>query len=76
MIKDNTKGPWNYVTKILHLIPEKINEEWCEPFNLYYIEKKTLLESEKNKNNLLKIRNSNCDDIESYLCKFCKNREK
>jgi hypothetical protein len=75
LIKDNTKGPWNYVTKILNLTPKKINEGWCDPYSLYYIEKKELINSEKNEHYLSQIKKSNCDDIESYLCKFWKNRK-
>ena len=32
LIKDNTKGPWNYITKILKLTPNKIDQNWCEPW--------------------------------------------
>ena len=73
LIKDNTKGPWNYVTQILKLTPKKIDQNWCEPFTLYYIEKKEIINSEKNEQKLFKITNSNCNDIESYLCKFWHN---
>ena len=77
LIRDNTKGPWNYVTKILNLKPKQINEKWCKPYNnIYYREKKELIYNEKNINYLSKIKGSNCDDIETYLCKFWKNREK
>ena len=75
LIKDKYKGPWKYVTKYLHLNPVKINLEGVVYNNIYYIEKKSVLEKIKQHDTgrYNYIKNYNCDDLESYLCKCSKN---
>jgi hypothetical protein len=75
LIKDKYKGPWKYVTKYLQLNPGKINLEGVGYNNIYYIEKQLVLEKIKQQDpgRYNYIKNYNCDDLESYLCKCCKN---
>ena len=64
LIKDNTKGPWNYVNKVLQLVPNYINEPWTGTYkNIYSIDKSLII----SKLPILNIKN--CDEIETYLCK-------
>jgi hypothetical protein len=79
LIKDRTKGPWNYVTKILHLTPEKFTSPWTYPYNnIYFIEKESITEKIKHIDQSLsdKINKMNCDEIETKLCRLWQTRNK
>ena len=76
LIKDSSKGPWNYTTKILNINPIKVNEEWCGKHNIYYLNKEELLNNIINTKEYQKIVEMNCDDIESYLCNCWKLHRK
>ena len=75
LIKDNTKGPWNYVTQILKLTPKKINDPWTKPYNIYHIEKKYIMESIDDTLHD-RIAHSDCDEIETILCKLWQTRNR
>ena len=73
LIKDKTKGPWNYTIKVLKLKPKKI--ENMNYNNIYYIDKeiiiKTIIQNDVKllENVRIKdLKNMDCDDLESYFC--------
>lgn len=78
LIKDNTKGPWNYVTKILNLTPIKITSPWTYPYDIYFIEKKSIINRLKHTDPILsdKIVKMNCDEIETVLCRSWQKHNK
>ena len=79
LIKDKYKGPWNYVTKYLHLNPVKKNFKWGGYTNIYYIDRNLVLKQlnqydTRQYHNYNKLKNYNCDQLESYLCKCWRRR--
>lgn len=79
LIKDKYKGPWNYVIKYLHLNPVKKNFSWGGYNNIYYVDRDLVLKQLKQYDssqyhNYKKLKNYNCDDLESYLCKCWRRR--
>lgn len=77
LIRDRTKGPWNYTTKILNLKPKKI--ENMNYSNIYYIDREIIIDKMKNKNfelleniEMKDLENMDCDELESYLCRCWK----
>ena len=80
LIKDKTKGPWNYVSNILNLPPKKYTELSMTYNNLYYIEKDLIINALQIKYNIdEKIKDYDCDELESLICKLwndCNKLEK
>ena len=79
LIKDKYKGPWNYVTEYLDLNPVKKNFKGSGYNNIYYIQRHLVLKQLKQLDtgqyhNYNKLKNYNCDELESYLCKCWRRR--
>ena len=80
LIKDITKGPYNFVNKILNLTPNKYSKLSMYK-TLYYIDKESVIKALNSTNLKLEIdekrlNSLDCDELESYLCKCYRKLKK